>query len=227
MSTSTWISSGRLEALTYFFKDFSAFRKPLIGIALIIILMDPAASQDKLQQLKNLGRDSLINIAKARIMAEYPDFDYETFKKVRVMEGKEVLYVQFSIPYRYVPLNTSAIYNLSVYLNGTTQLSQGSLSNNAKVSFDTGFYKPDTAYHEVITFIDEATSRDSEISSIKEVVEIYKHDVIIMEMPGEYQVDISSSSTSSGYLVNKQTGEVYDHWHKHKANTGLWKEITN
>ena len=227
MSAPACISLLSLSKLAFSSENFLEFRKPLMGIALIITLAAPAVSQHKLQDLKDLGRDSLISKAIARINAEFPEFDNETFKNVRVVAGKDVLYVRFSVPYCYVPLNTSAIYHVSVYLHGSSQLSLGSLSNNAEIDFDTGFYKPDPAHYEAIAFISEATSRDQHVTPIEEVTKVYKHDVIIMEMPGEYKVDISSNSTSSGYRVNKQTGEVYDHWHKHKANTGLWEEITN
>ncbi|MDX1628764.1 MAG: hypothetical protein R3345_08690 [Fulvivirga sp.] len=200
--------------------------KNIILLLIAGIVMTPGYGQRKVKELIKLGRDSIISKAKIKLEREYPTFNFDEFSNVRALASDEHLYVNFSVPYRYVPLNSEAIYSMSVFLGGNLQFSATHLSNGEKPASKPDFYQPDENYHRVIAFIIKATENDKSISSIKENTEVFGHVVSIYEKEDHYKVSIDSRSTSSGYKVSKADGVVSGHWHKHKANTNpLFEEI--
>lgn len=188
-----------------------------ITIVLLLCISLQTRGQDgRLDKLRKLGRDSLIIRAKAKLLNEYPDFDFDVFSRVRVMTGEKLLYVEFSVPFKLVPLNSAANYNLTVHLYGPGLFSYSTLKNQAASGIDTEFYKPGDDDGRIIQFLIDAALQDGNVTSIDKAVTEFNDEVIIMEKENAYAVSISSPAVTGGYSVDKKSGLIRDKWHKHK-----------
>ena len=192
----------------------------LFTILFLVVHNQVIGQSHSLKKLRALGRDSLISRAKTEALKEYPGFNFNNFNHIAVMTGDNILYVEFSVPYKYVPLNSAAKYNLTVYLFGSAGLSSSILKNDHESGIGTGFYQPDENYDKVTRFLINTTTHNTEVTSIDEAVYRFNDKVIILEKENYYDVTINSTTVTGGYKVEKETGKIYDQWHKHKMPSG-------
>jgi hypothetical protein len=194
-----------------------------ILITLFAILLLPAMSfsQKKrmsVDELKKLGRDSLIKMAVKEINDS--TFHPEHYDRIVVKANDTQVWVSFSLS---VVLKTKkpCYYDaVGVDLaNGTVSRSH---SNND--CDEAGHYKPTKSIQKKIDFVFNAINKSDEVGDLPGNKVPYGTTMDISEHPTYYYVEVSSYSTFSHYKVDKITGKIYDAGHKHYARDFMEEE---
>ena len=166
----------------------------------------------KASDLKKLGREAIIEIAEEAIKQRNEDFSRENFDRIKVLVKTSSVYVSFSIPVRYVPLNSSAYYGVLYGLaDPKGPMSSWDTVSNPPEAFDSKkitFFQPTEASDRVISFVLGALDIDAGTLSDQDTV-------TITEQENAFDVSIESPDAGSSYTVAKVTGEVQSHGHSH------------
>jgi len=83
-------------------------------LAVTLLLVNQVSAQD-MEDLKKLGRDSIISLATEQLelrLSDHPEFNIDIYDQIKVWAGEDILMVEFHISKVYIPQNTS--YNTHV-----------------------------------------------------------------------------------------------------------------
>jgi hypothetical protein len=141
------------------------------------------------------------------------ELDREAYEiHVSTVEGDA--YVSFTMPIKYVPLDTAAYYGVTVDL--TNEFVYYSSLSNPEGYYDgtgkVGFYEPTEEDRKSIDFVAEAISRDSGFDFR---LEKPQDEMVIYERDTHFTVTVTSRYQESFYKIEKETGRIYDEGHAH------------
>jgi len=168
-------------------------------------------SQDNLQnknvqELKQMGKDSLIKLA-----LSYMDNSIDVSQyNIRVLANESEIIVSFRIPLKYIPYNSEYFYDASVDI-GNDFISYANYSNPEDYQSNTvAFYTPTVVHQKNINFVVNAIneSKNEHIQSIN-IAEL-TDDLIIREKADYYDVEYVSDNFDQAYKINKISGKIYD-----------------
>lgn len=168
-------------------------------------------SQDNLQnknveELKQMGKDSLINLA-----LSYMDNSIDISQyNIRVLASESEIIVSFRIPLKYIPYNSEYFYDASVDI-GNDFISYANYSNPEDYQSNTvAFYTPTREHKENIKFIVNAINKRENKNIVPVNLSDLKDDLIIREKPDHYNVEYVSDNFDQAYKINKVSGKIYD-----------------
>lgn len=191
-----------------------------IFFAGIIFTFQLQAQSEKmtLDEMKALGRDSLIAIAAERAKNSYPDFRIDLFAHIRVKISRSSLWVIFDNPIRFVPRKSAFIYDMSVNLTENS-IGTGPIENDKELKDfeEYQFFKPTKESRKAIEFVLNAVNKDNEIGDIPDGKLPDGTQMTIIEKSDHYAIEVDSYSTVSHYKIKKSSGKIYDASHKHYA----------
>ncbi|NUM82279.1 hypothetical protein HUU42_15900 [bacterium] len=186
----------------------------------IIFTIQLHAQSEKmtLDEMKALGRDSLIAIAASRAQSSYPDFKTDLFDRIRVKVSRGSLWVIFEQVIRFVPRKSAFIYDMSVNLTENS-IGTGPIENDRELKDfeDYQFFKPTKESRKAIEFVLNAINKDNEIGDIPEGKLPDDTQMTVIEKSDHYAIEVDSYSTVSHYKIKKGSGKIYDASHKHYA----------
>ncbi|MBX7153097.1 hypothetical protein K1X84_15830 [bacterium] len=194
----------------------------IIGISLTASIYGQSKKMT-LDELKALGRDSLIAIAAARAKNSYPDFKTDLFDRIRVKISRGSLWVIFDNAIQFVPRKSAFIYDMSVNLTENS-LGTGPIENDKELKDfeEYQFFKPTKNARKAIEFVLNAINNDNEIGDIPDGKLPDDTQMTIIEKSDYYAIEVDSYSTVSHYKIKKGSGKIYDASHKHYARD--WDE---
>lgn len=161
----------------------------------------------EVEQIKELGRDSIIQMA-VKLLDREVDINN---LMVRIYAGKTDINVRLITPIRYVPLNSRACYEAGVMIR--QQLVSYNVFANPE-NYDAGnevvaFYTPTEEDRKNLQFIVEAIKKNKGL----DINIINDESITIFENRDHYQVSLISTHQESYYKVRKVSGEIYDEEH--------------
>ncbi|RKR07014.1 hypothetical protein CLV91_3244 [Maribacter vaceletii] len=180
---------------------------------------------NEVKELVKLGKDSIIQLALPLIDEKA---SLENFTHTSVQTNGNEIYVVFSNPIMYLPINT--IFYDIVGVNLTTKLSFKSKVVNP-IGFTTEksipYYKQTEDFKKKIEFVIAAIGSFDTADIIN-----FKDQMRILEKEDYYDISVVSEMQESWYKVKKITGEMYDEGHAHlepepyfENDKGTFKEI--
>ncbi|MBL7912348.1 MAG: hypothetical protein JNJ41_14905 [Bacteroidia bacterium] len=175
------------------------------------------SQKDKIEDLKKLGRDSLIKIAVAKI--NEPGFDPKNYDRVDVKYNDKSLIVDFKLAIKFAG-NSSCFYD-AVYV---ALVGQGSGKSIQGFCDEPKFHKRTKAEQKKIDFVFDAINKDNEIGDVKDKKMPRGQTMQITEKITYYYIEVSDWSTYSHYKIDKVTGKISEANHKHYARDGEEKE---
>lgn len=174
--------------------------------------------KEKVNLLLAKGRAEIIRLAESHINKDYPEFSSKSYDRIKVMYNKKDLYVTFNNTFKFVPFNTSHYYG--VYVNLINKMtSKNALSNFEKdtLIINMRFFVPSENSSKAINFVIKSVNKSEMVGSIEDKTLPEGSDMTITEKKSHYEIGVDSESTYSSYKIKKETGEIYDSGHKHKA----------
>lgn len=169
------------------------------------------ATDPKIDSLKKLGRDALIELAVKKI--ENPEFDPQQYDRITVKANKQSLVVEFALS--VVLKNKQLCYYEQVWVGlAGEQVSGGSVQGDCD---ETPYYKRTKEIVEKINAVFEAVNKSTEIGHVPDNQLPEGTTMEITEHATHYLVETSSWSTFSYFKVDKLTGNISDAGHKHYA----------
>jgi hypothetical protein len=185
-------------------------------------------------ELRELGRDALIEMAAARIIEndETGTFHKENFSRVKVQVIEESIYVSFDMPVRYVPSGSEYYYGASVELTGNTPsevsppLDRIRIRNpkNHHARSAVQYFIPDPALEKKILSLLRKIFPDTEIESISEIRFSDHADLLIREKALSYEVQQWSPYSYSAFKISKITGSTSNLVHESLSVDPDWEE---
>lgn len=171
-----------------------------------------------LDEMKALGRDSLIAMAAERAKNSYPDFKIDLFDRIRVKIRQKSLVVIFDNAIRFVPRKSAFIYDMHVNLTENS-LGTGPIENGKEVKDfeEYQFFKPTKESRKAIEFVLNAINKDNDIGDIPDGKLPDDTRMTVIEETDYYDIEVDSYSTVSHYKIKKGSGKIYDASHKHYA----------
>ncbi len=160
----------------------------------------------KPEQYLELGRDSIIQLAANEIngRGENLHFQIKHFDRIRVMAGKESVYVTFSMIFNFIPVKSAAYYG--AYVNLTDRITSFSILKNPYDFSGTGklqFYIPGRESEEAKTDIISVLGEE-----MIDPFNVYDHRKY-------YRIESDNEDVFYGFKINKKTGEIFDEFHEH------------
>lgn len=170
----------------------------------LIFSQDPI--NEDVEELKLLGRDSLIQLA-----LSYMDKSIDiTQYNIKILANESDVIVSFRIPVKYVPYNSEYFYDASVDI-GNDFISYANYSNPEDYQSNTvSFYTPTEEHQENVKFVVNAINESKNENIVPVHITELTDDLIIREKPGYYGIEYISEKYDLVYKINKETGEVYD-----------------
>ncbi len=166
------------------------------------------------EDIKSLGKDAIIKLAFEKI--EKGNLDIGVFDRIRIIESKDEVWVNFDMVFKYVPLGSAYFYSAGVGLaDGYTVISPLSNSFENKDIRATAFFAPTKESKNAILFILDAIEKDEETGEIPKGILPEDTDMRIFEKQDHYEIEVHSPMIFSSYKIKKNTGEVYDGEHEH------------
>ncbi|MGL1886905.1 MAG: hypothetical protein OCD76_10345 [Reichenbachiella sp.] len=201
---------------------------------LLLLLSSTVTAQSidtvaKIQQLKELGKDSLVKLAEREILSTVDmvggisdDFVFAPYE-VTIWLNDEMLVVKFELPIvRLVPLNTCYFGDLVVDLvSNRVSLDQ---MQNSEDCDEVGFMMRSPTSEKQINFIRKSVNDSQEIGTFSE--QKYADKKVIHEYEKYYKVTVKSVSQNLYYKVEKGTGRIYEILHRRNAPI-VKQDLTN
>jgi hypothetical protein len=142
------------------------------------------------------------------------------FDQIIVWANNESIYIKFSNPIKFIPINSEYYYDITVYILG------GGMSYDIYAnphdyegsSLDTPFFKSTPGSEEIIQFVIDAINQDAGLTikeDKKRFLKDFEGDLIIRDCDDHYAITRTSTYQESWYKIRKQTGEIYDDGHAH------------
>lgn len=191
-------------------------RYTYILLPMLILSFFAAAAQKKthtVDELKKLGRDSLIKMAIAKL--DDSTFQAQYYDRVTVKANKTSVEVEFELSVRFKNGKKCFYDAVTVgILNGTT--GKGASGDCDKISY----YKPTSSMTKKIAFVFDAINKSDEIGHLPGNKIPNDATMTIEENLTCYYIEFSDYSTFSHYKIDKITGKIFDAGHKHYARSG-------
>jgi hypothetical protein len=175
------------------------------------------SQSDKIEELKKLGRDSLIKLAVVKL--NEPGFDPKNYDRIDVKYDDKSLIVDFKLSVKLAG-NSSCFYDV-VYV---ALIGQGSGKSIQGFCDEPKFHKWTKAEQKKIDFVFDAINKDNEIGDVKDRKMPHGQTMEITEKLTYYYIEVSDWSTYSHYKIDKVTGKISEANHKHYARSGDEKE---
>jgi hypothetical protein len=167
------------------------------------------------EELKKLGRDSLIKMAVHTV--KDTAFHASYYQDVTVKANKEHVRVIFSNPVR-LKMKKYCYYDAV-----EVDLSNGTVSRSLTGECDApiiAFYKPTPEMNKKIAFVFDAINKSDEIGHVPDNKLPAGTIMDIIDNKNYYLVEVSDEDTFSTYKVDKTTGKISEANHKHYAKEG-------
>ncbi|MGB4775531.1 MAG: hypothetical protein WBP45_10185 [Daejeonella sp.] len=206
--------------------------KILKSLLLIALLMTSSTgfSQDSLmrtevERIKQLGRDSIIKLGLQMVQESFrfnKRITINNFDKITVLANKTSVKVLFSNPIRYVPLNSTYLYDVDVNITGEG-LTYESSSNPKGRNYNDDlipFFLSTKGSEKNTQFVIEALNKDEDEPSTnfknkKDLIKKLDGSLIIRENKTYYDIERISKYQESFYKIDKKSGKIYDENHNH------------
>lgn len=179
----------------------------------------------EVRQLIKLGKDSIIQLALPLIDKKA---SLENFSHISVQSNGTEVYVVFSNPVMYVPINSKFYNNIGVNLT-TKSIFRSSVANPVELTTtdNNPYYIQTEDIKKNIEFVIDA------IGSLDMAdVANFKGQMHILEKEDHYDISVVSEVQESRYKIKKITGEMYEEGHAHlepepyiENVEGVFKEI--
>jgi hypothetical protein len=179
-------------------------------VLLFCIISQVLFSQNKtkIDSLKKLGRDSLINLAVKKLNESA--FKPNNYDRIIVKANENSLVVEFSLSI-VLSDSKSCFYDfvfVALVGSGSGKSIKGDCENPK-------FYTFPKTDKKKINFVFDAINKSNEIGHIPNNKLDEDTKMEIVEKLNYYYVEVSNWSTFSHYKVNKLTGKIYEANHKH------------
>lgn len=183
-------------------------------VFLYCILSGFLFSQNKLKidSLKKLGRDSIINLAVKKI--NDPKFNQNNYDRIIVKANDATLLVTFSLSV-VLSDSKSCFYDcvfVALVGSGTGKSLKGNCENPK-------YYSKPKIDIQKINFVFGAINKSNEIGHIPNNKLDEGSTMDITDNLNFYYIEISNSSTFSHYKIDKKSGTIFDATHKHYDNS--------
>ncbi|HEY1039393.1 MAG TPA: hypothetical protein VGF30_08325 [Bacteroidia bacterium] len=186
--------------------------KIYLYLSLLLFFSLPLISQDKekVEALKKLGRDSLIQLALKKL--NDPAFDPNVYDRVIVeADGNtNTIRVRFELSVVFKKGCYYDAVSVSLVGGGTGKSIEGDCDEPA-------YYKPSATIQKNIDFVFNAINKENDVGNIPDKKLSDDEKMEITEKGSYYYVEFSSWSTYSHYKIDKSNGKIYDAGHKHYA----------
>lgn len=184
--------------------------KKTVFLFLFILQTFNCLPQSKVDSLRKLGRQALIDLAVKKI--NDPKFETSAYDRIEVKFSGEQLLVEFGLSLIFSD-NTSCFYDgivIALAGSGTSRSIEGNCDHPS-------YYNLSKNEKKKIDFVFDAINKENEIGDIKDK-KIPEGTVMkITEKLTHYYVEVSSYSTYSHYKIEKISGKISDAAHKHYA----------
>lgn len=198
-------------------------------LTLMLLVSGSAVGQSTgdVEELKALGRDSLISRAVGLLQRSDAEFDPSQYDRIRVIVDEDDIIVRFEHSIAFYGRKTAYRYNATVNIRtGSTGSSIVSNPNDYDEDAEEyRFFRWDDKSRKAVRFVLDAINRQNEIGDIPEGKLPKDTRMTIREESGYYQIEVDSWSTHSYYKIKKSSGKIYDAGHKHYARDGDEQEV--
>ena len=161
-------------------------------------------SQDKAEELKKKGRAALIDMAVALI--NDPDFHKENYDRIKVMTGKNKVYVIFDVSVRYIPVITS--YYIPVHVDLVNpRVAIKEISNSG--FFSSNFYDSPKSFEKQVKFVINGINKSIESNMLPEGKVTDDITINIREVFGYYEVELTSATKIFNCKIDKVTARLF------------------
>jgi len=174
-------------------------------------------NKEKIEELKKLGRDSLIKRAVTKL--NEPGFDPKNYDRIDVKYNDKSLIVEFELSIRLAG-NKSCFYDrvfVALVGSGSGKSIQGDCD-------EPKFYVRTKSDQKKIDFVFDAINKDNEIGDVKSRKMPAGQKMDITEHLTYYYIEVSDWSTYSHYKIDKITSKISEANHKHYARDGEEKD---
>ncbi|MFP4563479.1 MAG: hypothetical protein ACLFRY_09235 [Spirochaetia bacterium] len=134
--------------------------------------------------------------------------------EIEVSTRRDETYVSFSMPVKYVPLDSAAYYGVTV--NITTKTLYYSSLSNPEDSYEgteaLGFFEPCGTDLQDLDFAADAIYREMGFDFR---IEKPRDEMVIYERDAHFEVTVISPYQESWYKIDRRTGRLYDDGHAH------------
>jgi hypothetical protein len=179
-------------------------KKYLIIIFLLLANTHFIFSQDKAEELKKKGRAALIDMAVALI--NDPDFHKENYDRIKVMTGKNKMYVIFDVSVRYIPVITS--YYIPVHVDLVNpRVAIKEISNSG--FFSSNFYDNPKSFEKQVKFVINGINKSIESNMLPEGKVTDDITINIREVFGYYEVELTSETKIFNCKIDKVTARLF------------------
>jgi hypothetical protein len=179
-------------------------KKYLIIIFFMLANTHFLLSQDKAEELKKKGRVALIDMAVALI--NDPDFHKENYDRIKVMTGKNKLYVTFDVSVRYIPVITS--YYIPVHVDLVNpRVAIKEISNSG--FFSSNFYDSPKSFDKQVKFVINGINKSIESNMLPEGKVTDDITINIREVFGYYEVELISETKIFNCKIDKVTSRLF------------------
>ena len=161
-------------------------------------------SQDKAEELKKKGRAALIDMAV--VLINDPDFHKENYDRIKVMTGKNKLYVTFDVSVRYIPVITS--YYIPVHVDLVNpRVAIKEISNSG--FFSSNFYDSPKSFDKQVKFVINGINKSIESNMLPEGKVTDDITINIREVFGYYEVELISETKIFNCKIDKVTSRLF------------------
>ena len=196
----------------------------------ILILMNPnsCSSQNPgalIENLKNMGRDSLASIAREFIEDKFGNKIPESYR-TRVYGNENEIYVSFDLSIRYVPRDSVYYYGCTVTLvNKSINLSPLTHALQDSNTKDFPFHDISEEEKRKVEYVlNSKTGKSWNFEDYKTYFENIDTQVTIYEHVSFFEVIEETPHERSRYEVTKKNGVVSGLQHRHILNLPPWQE---
>lgn len=183
-----------------------------VSLFLPDLLAQSKTMEHKIEDLKQLSRDSLINLA--------VDFIDQPIQKenfaITVMANKTDVVVSFRTPIKFIPQRSIHYYDIGVTLTAN-QTSYNSVANPQDFlsKEQISIFSPTEEGKKHINFVIAAINESSKVGSVDR--ENFRDNMVIRDQNDHYDVLVISTNQESWYKIDKSKGVVFDYGHAHFA----------
>jgi len=191
----------------------------------ISVILPEISVNSRVEKFKKLGRERIIQLAAEEVRREVDsesNFKVENFDQIKVMASEKNIYVTFSMPFRYVPLNSSAYYG--VYVSLTEDMMSCRPHDNREDEYnyrqELKFFVPTKESKKAIALVINAINQSGKVGSIDNGKLPENDYMIIRDKPSYYGIERVSRVSKyvlSFYKIDKISGKIYDATHEQLA----------
>jgi|GEM_PF-5465911 len=184
--------------------------KSLVILSLCLLCHAMSASDPRIDSLKKLGREKLIDLAIRKL--NEPAFDPDQYDRIIVKASKESLVVEFRLA--VVVKSKRRCYYDAVFVALAGQGGGRSIEGDCD---EPEYYRRSFADQKKILFVFNAINKSDEIGHITDNTLPSGTSMEITDHGTYYEVVTDSWSTHSSFKVSTLTGRISDATHKHYA----------